>query len=292
MPGQPLQGLKAMTGQRFGRLVVIKHLGKLTSGGSGLHYWLCKCDCGNETSVYGGHLRLGRIVSCGCYCRERTTTHASCKHQLYRVWRGMIHRCHNEQSPEYANYGGRGVVVCQGWRSSPHSFFAQMGPKPTKDHSIDRINNNGNYSCGLCEECRNNGWPLNCRWATQSEQCRNTRRNVVIRYRGESKTAVELSEITGLSHSAICNRFHAGWTADDIVNTPARSPRLSTKSIYEYHGDYFTLHQLAAIAQISSLTMRFRLRRGWSVERAVEQPLQERASEHRKAEMDSRIQTA
>jgi hypothetical protein len=92
----------------------------------------------------------------------------------YGAWSNMKNRCFNVTNKSYKNYGGRGITVCLGWRQSFTSFYEDMGPRPAR-LTLDRIDNDGNYSCGRCEECIANGWPMNCRWATWSEQYHNRR---------------------------------------------------------------------------------------------------------------------
>jgi len=93
----------------------------------------------------------------------------------YNSWRSMKIRCDNPKHPNYEYYGGRGITICQGWKDSFVTFLDDMGERP-EGTSIDRIDNDGNYSCGHCEECIKNGWESNCRWATQSEQNLNQRK--------------------------------------------------------------------------------------------------------------------
>jgi hypothetical protein len=151
-----------LTGRRFGRWVV---LGNPTSDGKRL-YWLCRCDCGIERVVASNNLCSGGSVSCGCWQRKVVTRHGNTsvhgKTPEYRVWSGMRCRCTNPRSNRFASYGGRGIVVCERWQVF-ENFLEDMGPRPSPRHSIDRINNNGNYE------------PSNCRWATPSEQSRNQR---------------------------------------------------------------------------------------------------------------------
>lgn len=90
-----------------------------------------------------------------------------------RSWLGMIGRCTHPQNTAFAYYGARGITVCSLWLSSFDAFLEDMGLQPHK-HTIDRINNNGNYSCGKCEQCVSRGWKKNCRWASRLEQQRNT----------------------------------------------------------------------------------------------------------------------
>lgn len=153
--------------------------------------WLCRCECGSEKSVAAGNLRSGGTVSCGCQRKESAAkTHST--HGMARVgdvspehiaWVGMKGRCLNKNHKHYAHYGARGIVVCDRWLDSFENFFADMGPRPSPKHSIDRIDVNGNYE------------PRNCRWATWKEQARNKRNNVRITVRGRSLCAAEIAEM-------------------------------------------------------------------------------------------------
>lgn len=152
------------TGQRFGRLVVLK------DDPDRRYYCLCRCDCGTVKSVRAGSLREGSIVSCGCRMRETgrengrvMTTHGKTHTPEYRAWLQMRNRCYRPNHTGYKYWGGRGIVVCTRWKDSFEAFFADMGLKPSPKHSLDRINNDGNYE------------PNNCRWATPAEQVANRR---------------------------------------------------------------------------------------------------------------------
>ena len=150
--------------QRFGRLCVVECIGVNAQQKA---IWFCKCDCGNTTSVTRCHLKSGATVSCGCFGRERRTTHGDTTHLTqsseHSVWTGMIQRCYNPKNNRYSDYGGRGITVCDSWRRSYTSFLQDMGRRPSAKHSIDRIENNGGYHKD------------NCHWATSTEQAHNRR---------------------------------------------------------------------------------------------------------------------
>lgn len=161
-----LKAAADLTGSKFHRLTVIE---RVAQDGKGPVKWLCRCNCGKEIVVESYQLTTGGTKSCGCLRVENfvgmSTKHGMRKAPEYNSWDAMIQRCCNPNTKRYHYYGGRGITVCERWRNSFENFYADMGPKPTPKHSIDRINNDGNYE------------PGNCRWATQSEQNFNTRRS-------------------------------------------------------------------------------------------------------------------
>jgi hypothetical protein len=155
-----------ITNQRFGRLVALQPTGRDQSG----WWWLCICDCGKQTVVRGVVLRRNDTKSCGCSMRESKTRHGHIRRHdgrktvspTYVTWYGMLTRCRNSKQRSYADYGGRGIAVCERWLAF-ENFLSDMGERPPGS-SLDRINNNSNYE------------PGNCRWANYKEQAANQRR--------------------------------------------------------------------------------------------------------------------
>lgn len=205
---------KDLTSQTFDRLTVIHLCGRTKRG---TLKWLCICTCGNHHIVIGGSLTAGRTKSCGCLIQEtrrmkgRSTTHGLIHTPEYRSWYHMKTRCYNDNSKSYKNYGGRGITVCERWLSSFENFFTDMGQRPSSIHSIERIDNDGNYS------------PQNCRWATPTEQARNCRNNRFITYKGKTKCLAEWAKYMGMSVSVLRQRLlKLGWTIERALETPVR----------------------------------------------------------------------
>lgn len=164
-----------ISGHRFGRLVAVSIGEPHVSPSRKQVTWICKCDCGNEVTIQRGALRSGASKSCGCSykdlgIRKRTARHEN--NSEYSTWFHLKQRCINPKDKDFNNYGGRGIKVCSRWLNSFDNFFEDMGKKPSDEHSIDRIDVNGDYTAE------------NCRWATPIEQSRN-RRNT--RYYSETK---------------------------------------------------------------------------------------------------------
>ena len=140
----------------------------------------------------------------------------------YRTWIRMLSRCFNVASPSYADYGERGICVCVSWCHDFAVFLTCLGPRPSAEYSLDRIDNDGGYWCGKaeCPECGPLGREPNCRWATGTTQARNTRRNHRVTAFGTSKTIVEWAEGAGLSRHVVGQRIRSGWNAERAVTTP------------------------------------------------------------------------
>lgn len=198
-----------ITGQKFGRLLVLEYAGKANDGHS---KWLCRCDCGTEKIIAIGSLMDGGTVSCGCYAREavgnRNRTHGKSRIPLYSVWNDMKYRCENPHAYNYNNYGGRGIKLCDEWHEFEPFYEWSMNNGYEKGLSIDRIDNSGDYE------------PDNCRWVDMKIQGRNRRTNVYLTYNGETKSVPEWAEIVGISRRVIAERVRKGWSVEKALTTP------------------------------------------------------------------------
>jgi hypothetical protein len=145
--------------------------------------------------------------------------------RAYAAWADMISRCTNPRIARYPSYGGRGITVCPRWHVSFEAFLADVGEPPSPAHSLDRIDNDGNYE------------PGNVRWATRTEQMRNTRQNRLINFRGRLVPVAELAEIAGIHPRTLKDRLDRGWPPERAVSTPAdarsRNRRAVRKSTHE-----------------------------------------------------------
>lgn len=173
--------------------------------------WLCICDCGKSATPRTTDLRSGNTKSCGCLAADTRRKHGLHKTPEYHVWADIKQRCFNQNSPEYENYGGRGITMCQRWVESYAAFYLDMGARPSKQHSIERVNNNGHYQ------------PGNCRWATSQEQTLNMRRNRVIEFNGASKPISEWAKALGFHDPTLRARLtRLGWSIERSLTQPVQ----------------------------------------------------------------------
>lgn len=199
-----------LEGQRFGRLVAVEQCGKDRHN---RFIWRCLCDCGTLVNISGFNIKNGNTQSCGCLkieaIKKSRTTHGNTVGGVftteYRIWAGMVSRCHNKKDKSYGRYGKKGISVCLRWRSSFEEFLSDVGKRPTTKHSLDRYPNySGDYE------------PGNVRWATSKEQARNTSRNRFIVFRGRRMTLAEAAEIAGVNYRAALYRISKGRPIDEI----------------------------------------------------------------------------
>ena len=175
----------------------------------------CKCSCGLYTIVLSSHLRRREIVSCGHHKAQQMvkglrTEHGLSRGRLYGIWRGIHRRCLQKDNAGYPQYGGRGIKLCQRWqgKSGFMNFVSDMGPRPTPKHSVERIDNNGNYE------------PGNCKWATSKEQQRNRRGNRILELNGERMTLTDWAKRLGVPAGAVGGRLFRGFSDVQALTIP------------------------------------------------------------------------
>lgn len=198
-----------LIGQKFGMLIVIAETDKRSSDSI---CWLCRCDCGNEVIVSGDSLRSGLTKSCGCLrkakAKERFTKHGKTKARTYYIWANMKDRCLNPNNDQYKDYGGRGIIICDRWLKF-ENFLADMGECP-KSLSIERTDNDLGY------------YKENCIWATQKQQTRNRRSNLLIEFNGKTQCLAAWAEELGIGRQTLSNRLKRGWSIEKALITPVR----------------------------------------------------------------------
>ena len=197
--------LKNEIGNRYALLTVIEKADTKNKA-----YWICKCDCGNITTVSGSNLRNGSVKSCGCLRNKSHLTHHLSKHPLYNVWYHIKRRCLKEKNPAYKDYGGRGITICEEWEKSFESFyFWAINNGYENNLTIDRIDNNKGYS------------PDNCRWTDSKTQCNNRRSCVMITYNGKTQNLMQWCEELGLNYKRIHNRLYkCKWSFEKAISIP------------------------------------------------------------------------
>lgn len=206
-----------LTGQRFGALLVIKRAqNDISENGRVRAAWWCQCDCGNEVVVLTIRLRQGRRKSCGRGHRWQFQASKPKHHLTYKSWLSLRARCYRKKHHRYAQYGARGITVCERWNNY-ENFLNDMGERLSVDYSIDRIDVNGNYE------------PTNCRWATRDEQRRNMRNSIYVEYKGERVWLKDLCVRLNVKDTMVRARLKIGWPLEKALHEPvrvAREPRV------------------------------------------------------------------
>lgn len=207
-----------LTGKTFGKLTVL-HLSDDYIRGKAR--WLCRCECGQTTVAFACNIVHGHTTSCGCHKKENyktmNLTHGATAGKMkrkneyprsYKIWVNMRQRCNNQAQAAFKDYGARGITICKRWNDYAN-FAADMG-EPPPGTSLDRIDNDGQYSIE------------NCRWATKVEQARNKRSAKLITYNSETRSLAEWAEYLGISRGALHNRLFRGWDLERVFNQPYR----------------------------------------------------------------------
>lgn len=188
-----------LTGQKFGDLTVIRKSEKRGE----CAIWVCACSCGNIKEIKSSSLLIGSTKSCGCGMQKTMfkVSHGMCHTKEYGTWRGIISRALAKEA-RYKNYLSRGI--CESWLNSFEEFYKDMGNAPSKNHTIERIDNSIGY------------FPGNCKWATQKEQNRNYSQNIFMTKDGKTACATEWAEFYGVDRHAIYRRIKKGVSHDEI----------------------------------------------------------------------------
>ena len=192
-----------LTGIKFGLLEAKKF--------SPPRKWFCVCDCGNEIEVFTDNLTRNHTKSCGCNKAQFVTNSklrhgkADGKNKVYTAWHNMKDRCSNQNNKDYINYGGRGISVCETWLTFER-FYKDMGEPPSKKHTLERVDVNGDYS------------PQNCEWATSSVQRNNQRRSKKYEFQGESHSLIEWCNIKNMPYARLAQRVEKlGWDFERAI---------------------------------------------------------------------------
>ena len=266
-----------LTGQRFERLTVIERgPDQVFPCGQRRVRWVCKCDCGNTSTVLARGLKSGNTKSCGCYSRDmaripKCVKHGESRSRLYNIRSGMLYRCNNPNSQEYKNYGARGVKVCEEWTNS-YEVFRDWALSNGYDDalSIDRIDPSGDYE------------PSNCRWATPIEQGNNKRDSHRITYKGETKTITEWGRALDILPETIGFRLDKmGWSIEDALEIKPQNYRYIT-----YNGETKTLAAWAEELNLPYHTLKARFNMlHWDVEKAFTTPVR-KITKKKRAEIE------
>lgn len=237
-------------------LTVVDAYMRVTEGKLRQRYFMCKCKCGNEKLVHGDGIRKQRIKSCGCWKSEvdaakaktmgdSNLTHGLSKSRIYKIWDSMMYRCYNTNDESYENYGGRGIKVSEKWHKFD-SFYEDMSEGYNENMTIDRINVNGNYE------------KSNCRWLTMFDQQGNKRNTVRITHDGKNQTLKQWSEETGISVSALYQRFTKGYSPEEILKKDRRTTILLT-----LNGETHSIKDWSKITGLSERLIRSRYEKDW-----------------------------
>jgi DNA-binding protein Fis len=253
-----------LLGQRFGKLTVVGENPERTKINQ--VRWDCVCDCGETKTIVGVSLTAGLSKSCGCYklekIKERNEKHGH-SHRgdvspTYSRWHSLKRRCTDPTQDKRGNYYHRGIKVCDRWLESFENFLEDMGECPSPDHSLERIDVNGDYC------------PENCEWILLSRQAYNKRNTKIYEFDGKKLTLPEWEKETGINEGTLRSRLvDMGWSVEKALTTPAND----FVCVLEYQGKSMTLAEWSKELGIDAGTLNARLKDyGWSVEKTLTTP--------------------
>ena len=210
------------TGETINGIEILYYIG---SDKHHFSHYMCKCHCGNKFITSITDVKSKHTKSCGCYSiqsfKERATKHGLKYTRIYGIWQNMLNRCRNPNVKCYAVYGGRGIYVCDEWKTQDSGFINfynwSMSNGYTEELTIDRIDVNGPYS------------PDNCRWVSWEVQILNKRNSLTLTYNDINLPIIEWSKITGIPYGTIYNRMQKGWTPEQVLRVPLNKSKNSTE---------------------------------------------------------------
>lgn len=223
----------------------------------GHNHYVCACSCGRTFTVVGQTLRRKKQFSCKpC----SLLTHGMSNHRVHHIWRQMKNRCNERYStsPWAKQYAGRCVKVCDRWLNSFADFYADMGDPPTETHTLDRIDNDGDYT------------PTNCRWATRKEQANNTSRNRKITIDGETKTLSEWCDVYKMPYISVCTRLRRGM---GIIEALTKSNKRWVNTLVTLDGMSKTIKEWSIMYKVPAKSIKWRLDHGWALETSIKSPI-------------------
>ena len=204
--------IKDLTGKRFGMLTAVS----ISHRKGTRTYWNCICDCGGSRVVSSDHLTRMENTDCGCTRKHIPyyKKHGMSGSRLYTIWTQMRYRCNNSNKKEYADYGGRGIKVCEEWNNPLNFFEWALQNGYSDDLTLDRIDNNSGYC------------PDNCRWVTQTVQMNNRRNCRYITYNGETKTLTQWAKEKGMRYLQLKRRIdNYNWSIERALTEPLHSKK-------------------------------------------------------------------
>ena len=226
--------------------------------------WQCQCICGYISYRKGSFFKDEKYSCIKCHNKtiKKPIKHGMSKTSMYYTFSNMKTRCYDKGSKQYKDYGGRGIRICERWLNKENgfeNFMIDMGPKPSKVHTVERKDNNGNYE------------PENCYWGTRKEQNNNTRRNHYVEYDGKKQTLIQWSEEYGINYDILERRINQeNWSFEKAIMAPIRKLRKREQRKIEFNGKNQTITEWAKELNINPQTLFSRiLESKWTIEKAL-----------------------